>query len=262
MGQPDRERVAVGCADVGQGADRFPGRGVAQPDGGQVGDGHADARQPVELPGAGVDRPERGIATVGAENGPVGGVVRGRRQAARPVSGERLDHLVGRHGVLQADEAEDRGRVEQPGVRGRQPDRLGCVHRTTVAQAVRDAAPWGRGTSMSTSIDQDERKAIRSDFRDAVNMSPKELEEWLETDKSQSVGDSGGDGESTGHASGRRIVKLKRAAVDDLTDDDHEHMKKVVGYVHRHLGQGGPAGDVEHSRWRYSLMNWGHDPLK
>ena len=20
--------------------------------------------------------------------------------------------------------------------------------------------------------------------------------------------------------------------------------------------------DVEHSRWRYSLMNWGHDPLK
>lgn len=38
-------------------------------------------------------------------------------------------------------------------------------------------------------------------------------------------------------------------------------MKKVNAYVKRHLGQG-PSGDVEHSRWRYSLMNWGRDPLK
>ena len=39
-------------------------------------------------------------------------------------------------------------------------------------------------------------------------------------------------------------------------------MAKVVAYVHRHLAQGGPKDDAEHSRWRYSLMNWGHDPLK
>ncbi len=38
-------------------------------------------------------------------------------------------------------------------------------------------------------------------------------------------------------------------------------MRKVVGYVHRHLAQGGPQKDKEHSPWRYSLMNWGHDPL-
>jgi hypothetical protein len=35
-----------------------------------------------------------------------------------------------------------------------------------------------------------------------------------------------------------------------------------VGYVRRHLEQGGPDGDVEGSAWRHSLMNWGHDPLK
>jgi hypothetical protein len=33
-----------------------------------------------------------------------------------------------------------------------------------------------------------------------------------------------------------------------------------VGYVRRHLAQP-PSGEVENSRWRYSLMNWGHDPL-
>jgi len=34
----------------------------------------------------------------------------------------------------------------------------------------------------------------------------------------------------------------------------------VVGYVHRHMAQR-PSGDIEGSRWRKSLMNWGHDPL-
>jgi hypothetical protein len=38
-------------------------------------------------------------------------------------------------------------------------------------------------------------------------------------------------------------------------------MRKVIGYVHRHLKQR-PKGDVAHRPWRYSLMNWGHDPLK
>ena len=38
-------------------------------------------------------------------------------------------------------------------------------------------------------------------------------------------------------------------------------MGKVVGYIRRHCAQG-PGSDVEHSRWSYSLMNWGHDPLK
>jgi hypothetical protein len=47
-----------------------------------------------------------------------------------------------------------------------------------------------------------------------------------------------------------------------MDDDDHAHMRKVANYVKRHKAQGGPKDDVAHSRWRYSLMNWGHDPLK
>jgi hypothetical protein len=39
-------------------------------------------------------------------------------------------------------------------------------------------------------------------------------------------------------------------------------MRKVGGYVHRHMAQAGPADDMEQSQWRYSLMNWGDDPLK
>ncbi|MFI9812833.1 DUF3140 domain-containing protein [Saccharothrix variisporea] len=106
----------------------------------------------------------------------------------------------------------------------------------------------------------EDREQVRREFRDAVNLTPKELEDWLDTDESRAVGQKDG-GESVGHASGRRIVELLRTKKDDLTDDDYAHMRKVVGYVHRHLAQR-PGGDVEDTPWRYSLMNWGHDPLK
>ncbi|MFC5381431.1 DUF3140 domain-containing protein [Aquipuribacter nitratireducens] len=102
---------------------------------------------------------------------------------------------------------------------------------------------------------------VYGDFNDAVNMTPKELREWLDTDESTSVGDSSGGGESTGHASGRRILEIKDTKKADLTESDVAHMRKVVGYVARHSKQR-PKGDVEDTPWRYSLMNWGHDPLK
>ena len=96
-------------------------------------------------------------------------------------------------------------------------------------------------------------------FRKTVNMTAGELEKWLETDESRGVGQKSGNGESTGHASGRRIVALLRSRKSDLTDDDYRHMRKVVGYARRHLAQR-PSGDIRDTAWRYSLMNWGHDP--
>ncbi len=100
-----------------------------------------------------------------------------------------------------------------------------------------------------------------AEFTAAVNMTAGELEKWLGTDESQTVGQKSGGGESVGHDSGRRIVKLLQTSKGDLSADDEAHMRKVVGYVHRHLAQR-PDGDIRQTRWRYSLMNWGHDPLK
>lgn len=107
----------------------------------------------------------------------------------------------------------------------------------------------------------DDDRQIAADFDEAVNMTATELERWLDTEESRSVGDASGGGESTGHASGRRIVEILRKNKGDLGKDDYAHMRKVTGYVHRHLAQR-PSGDVQETAWRYSLMNWGHDPLK
>lgn len=110
-------------------------------------------------------------------------------------------------------------------------------------------------------MNTDEQQQVYREFHDAVNMSPKELESWLATDASKAAGWKPDGGESVGHESGRRIVLIKRTRKDDLSDDDYNHMRKVVGYVSRHLAQR-PSGDISDSRWRHSLMNWGHDPLK
>jgi hypothetical protein len=106
----------------------------------------------------------------------------------------------------------------------------------------------------------EELQRITLQFQEAVNLDAGELEAWLRTEESQSVGfRPNGSGESVGHASGRRIVEILRSR--HPSEDDHGHMRKVVGYVHRHLAQR-PCGDVTHTPWRYSLLNWGHDPLR
>ena len=102
----------------------------------------------------------------------------------------------------------------------------------------------------------DDHDKVAKDFGEAVNMTPAALEKWLKTDESRAVGTG------VGHDEGEKIVAIKHKKKADLTDDDYQHMAKVVGYVHRHLAQGGPDKDVEDSPWRRSLMNWGHDPLK
>ena len=105
--------------------------------------------------------------------------------------------------------------------------------------------------------------AVREAFRALVNMSRQELIEWLSTDESRKVGWKGADGkaqESVGHASGRRIADILRKNDGELRADDLAHMRKVVGFIRRHSAQ--QPDNIYTSRWRYSLTNWGHDPLR
>lgn len=105
-------------------------------------------------------------------------------------------------------------------------------------------------------------KETVEDFKKAVNLTATELDDWLKTEQSRQVGQKASqDSESTGHQSGRRIVELLRKKQGEYTEDDLAHMRKVVGYVRRHTAQR-PDEDVKETPWRYSLMNWGHDPQK
>ncbi|MEV6792868.1 DUF3140 domain-containing protein [Streptomyces sp. NPDC051320] len=110
-------------------------------------------------------------------------------------------------------------------------------------------------------MNSSEQEQVRQDFSRLVNMTATELKKWLGTKESEEAGQHKEGGESTGHASGRHIVHILQSKKADLSEDDFTHMQKVNGYIHRHLAQR-PSGDIQESRWRHSLMNWGHDPLK
>ena len=104
-------------------------------------------------------------------------------------------------------------------------------------------------------------KATLDEFHELVNLTAKQLGDWLETEESKAVGQKKDGGESTGHHMGREIVAMLGKKRADYSYDDLAAMRKVIGYIKRHLAQR-PDGDVTGTPWRYSLMNWGHDPLK
>jgi hypothetical protein len=74
----------------------------------------------------------------------------------------------------------------------------------------------------------------------SVNMSPKSLRAWLETEDSQTTGwhnpksDGQEHGEAVGHQSGSKIVEIleknPERKEDGYDEEDLEHMRKVVAY--------------------------------
>jgi len=111
-------------------------------------------------------------------------------------------------------------------------------------------------------LSPDDERRIREDFDALVNLTPAELKAWLKRPESHKVGMvRRGETESVGRQSAKAILAIRATPTDDLTEAQYAHMKKVIGYCRRHLAQR-PWGDVTQTRWRWSLMNWGHDPLR
>lgn len=107
-----------------------------------------------------------------------------------------------------------------------------------------------------------EEARIRAEFLRLTNLDATELTAWLETGESRRVGMiRRGETESVGRQSARRIIDILTKSAEALDDADYRHMRKVIAYRARHLAQR-PWGDVANTRWRWSLMNWGHDPLR
>lgn len=90
-----------------------------------------------------------------------------------------------------------------------------------------------------------DKSEVVQEFNELVNMTAKELTEWLKGDDSTSAGweKDDGSGESIGHDSGRKIVEILESNPEKdpekYTEDDVSHMRKVVSYwyalILRHL---------------------------
>ncbi len=101
--------------------------------------------------------------------------------------------------------------------------------------------------------------SLWEEFHRAVNMTSRELREWLATA-------SAGEGSDTlpehaGDDRSRAVLELLSKRRTDLDDDDVALMRSVVDEVQRERGsdRDPEAGDTA---WRHRLMSIGHDPLK
>jgi len=97
------------------------------------------------------------------------------------------------------------------------------------------------------------------DFHAAVNMTSRELQEWLATDA------AGADGEAMPDQAGddrsRAVLAILAKRRTDLTTEDVAVMGSVVDEVRAARGEE-PEPEAGDARWRHRLMSIGHDPLK
>ncbi|EME43877.1 hypothetical protein DOTSEDRAFT_71624 [Dothistroma septosporum NZE10] len=113
-----------------------------------------------------------------------------------------------------------------------------------------------------------DNETVIEEWNELVNMSADELKDWLGKEESAGAGWSkdDGSGETIGHESGRKIIKIleKNPKKDPsrYEEEDLQHMRKVVSYCKRHLAQEEKAKQDPDSKSAKSLKNWGHDPQK
>jgi hypothetical protein len=98
-----------------------------------------------------------------------------------------------------------------------------------------------------------------NEFHRVVNMSSRELSDWLRTRSAHEDAEELPD--HSGTPTGQRVLNILQKRRVDLTDDDERVMRKVVDKVHAER-----RDDLEptagQENWRHRLMSLGHDPLK
>lgn len=104
-----------------------------------------------------------------------------------------------------------------------------------------------------------ETEDLWNEFHRVVNMTSRELSEWLRTQSSTMEEESLPD--QAGPHLGRRVLEILGKRKTDLRSDDVDVMRRVVDRVHEER-----RADLEptpgQAQWRHRLMSIGHDPLK
>jgi hypothetical protein len=97
------------------------------------------------------------------------------------------------------------------------------------------------------------------EFHEVVNMTSRELRDWLATDASGELSEDLPD--QAGPETGRRVLDILGKRRMDVTDEDMDVMRAVVDLV-RTEHPDPERGDLTDDAWRHRLMSVGHDPLK
>jgi hypothetical protein len=107
----------------------------------------------------------------------------------------------------------------------------------------------------SAHVDDD----LWSSFHRLVNMSSRELRDWMRTQSAEP--DSERFPDQAGTPTGQHVLHLLSKRRMDITEEDARVMRRVVGRIEDERGSE-PEPTPGDSAWRRRLMSLGHDPLK
>jgi RimK family alpha-L-glutamate ligase len=134
------------------------------------------------------------------------------------------------------------------------------------------AAAVMRRTGVYESLDSEKEEKYKK-WKELVNMGPKELEKFIDSEEGQEAGlsrkeagDAGSSGGkiTSGRDSARAIVRMLQKKKEDWTSNDWEWVGKQISFISRMKGNEGPNRDDKGrpTRKLLSLKIWGHDPEK
>jgi Protein of unknown function (DUF3140) len=101
--------------------------------------------------------------------------------------------------------------------------------------------------------------ALWAEFHEAVNMTSRELEDWLRESEAGTETEPLPD--QAGPPPGRQVLAILGKRRTDLTEQDAEVMRAVVDRVRTQRGAE-PEPTAGDAAWRHRLMDLGHDPLR
>lgn len=113
-----------------------------------------------------------------------------------------------------------------------------------------------------------QQEDIYKKWQELVNMSPSELEKFMDSEDGQEAGltreEAKAEGIHRGRDSARAILRMKGKGVENWTDEDWAWAGRQNSFNSRMLGMKGPLFDEKGHRTRKhtSLLIWGHDPTK
>jgi hypothetical protein len=97
------------------------------------------------------------------------------------------------------------------------------------------------------------------EFHELVNMTSRELRDWLATAAAHEHSEELPD--RAGTSVGRHVLAILGKRRTDLTEDDAEVMRHVIRRI-RALLEGAHQAAAANAHHRHSTMSLGHDPLK
>ena len=118
----------------------------------------------------------------------------------------------------------------------------------------------------------EEYKEKYNEWKKLINMTTKELKDFMSTEEGKNAGlsrtetkNAGANGKKirSGRDSARAIIRMKQKPFEKWNTDDIEWMLAQISFVKRMSGNEGPLfKNDKMTRKMTSLLIWGHDPRK